>query len=173
MKTALKAGFRKPKDLAAERSFAEVAIEPGHRHLVVYSALRAEHDLEVRERRLERALEALNRLRGRAPKEKLSEKALVERATRILVESKVAKYFSYTAERGFFSFWLRRDLYRQERREDGFFVLKTNHLEMRPEEILASYVQLQEVERAFRVVKSLLKLRPIYHWRQRRVETHN
>jgi len=172
VKTALKAGFQKPKDLAAERSFAEVAIEPGHRHLVIYSALRAEHDFEVRERRLERALEALNRLRGRAPKEKLSAKALVERATRILVESKVAKYFSYTAERGFFSFWLRRDLYRQERREDGFFVLKTNHLEMRPEEILASYVQLQEVERAFRVVKSLLKLRLIYHWRQRRVETH-
>ena len=27
-------------------------------------------------------------------------------------------------------------------------------------------------ERAFRVVKSLLKLRPIYHWRQPRVEAH-
>lgn len=172
VKTALRAGFRKPQDLDSERSWAEVAIEPGHRHLVVYSALRAEHDFEVRERRLERALEPLARLRQRAAKEKLPEKAIVERATRILVENKVAKYFNYSAERGFFSFWLRRDIYREERRQDGFFVLKTNHLELSPAEILASYLQLQEVERAFRVVKSLLKLRPIYHWRQRRVETH-
>jgi transposase len=35
-----------------------------------------------------------------------------------------------------------------------------------------SYLQLQEVERAFRVVESLLKLRPIYHWLQSRVEAH-
>jgi transposase len=120
-------------------------------------------------RALERALEGLQRLRQRATKEKLSQKAIVERATRILVEAKVAKYFSYVVERGFFSFWLRRDVYRQERRRDGFFVLKTNHLELAPEAIVGSYLRLQEVERAFRVVKSLPMLRPIYHWRERRV----
>ena len=96
----------------------------------------------------------------------------MERATRILVEAKSAKYVGYVAERGFFSFWLRRDVYRQERPQDGFFVLKTNHLELSAEAILGSYLQLQEVERAFRVVKSLLKLRPIYHWRERGVKVH-
>lgn len=172
LRAALKAGLHRPKEIEAERTWKEVSLEDGVRHLVVYSPLRAEHDFEVRERRLERALEGLQRLQQRASKEKLSQKAIVERATRILVEAKVAKYVGYVAERGFFNFWLRRDVYRQERRRDGFFVLKTNHPGLAAEAILASYLQLQEVERAFRVVKSLLKLRPIYHWRERRVKVH-
>jgi len=53
----------------------------------------------------------------------------------------------YVVERGFVNFWLRSDSYRQERREDGFVVLKTSHLELSPEAILGSYLQLQKVER--------------------------
>jgi len=51
-------------------------------------------------------------------------------------------------------------------------VLKSNHLELAPEAILGSYLQLQEVERACRLVKSFLKIRPIYHRRERRVKVH-
>jgi transposase len=165
-------GLPKPRDVEAERTLAEVAIEPGHRHVVVYSALRARHDFEVRDRRLRRVLEPLQRLQRRAIREHLSERAIVARATRILAESKVGKYFTYETGRGRFDFRLRRDLYRQERRLDGIFILKSNHPGLTTEEILASYLQLQEVERSFRVVKNLLKLRPIFHWRQRRVEAH-
>jgi transposase len=169
---ALDQGLHRPQSLDSERTFLEVSLDPGHRHLVVYSALRARHDFEVRDRRLRRALEDLWRLHERAPKERLGERALVTRATRILVESKVAKFFDYETGPGRFNFWLRRDLYRRERQADGFFVLKTNHFELSPEEVVDSYLQLQEVERAFRVLKTLLKLRPIYHWRQSRVEAH-
>ncbi len=165
-------GLTRPHDLKAERTLAEVAIEPGHRHVVAYSALRARHDFEVRDRRLRRVLEPLQRLHKRASKENLAERAIVERATRVLAESKVGKYFAYAAGTGRFDFRLRRDLYRRERNLDGVFVLKTNHMGLDADEILASYLQLQEVERSFRVVKSLLKLRPIFHWRQRRVEAH-
>jgi transposase len=38
--------------------------------------------------------------------------------------------------------------------------------------VVQSYRQLMEVERAFRVLKSLVKVRPVYHYRDRRVETH-
>ncbi len=172
MEAAQGRGLQKPRDLGAERTLAEVAIEPGHRHVVVYSAMRARHDFEVRDRRLRRVLEPLQRLHQRASEEKLGERAIVARATRILAESKVGKYFSYEAGPGRFDFRLRRDLYRKERNLDGIFVLKTNHMGLAAEEILASYLQLQEVERSFRVVKNLLKLRPIFHWRSRRVEAH-
>jgi transposase len=67
---------------------------------------------------------------------------------------------------------LRRDVYRKQRRHDGFFVLKTNHLGLSPEAILDANLQLQEIERCFRLIKARLKLRPIYHYSQRRVETH-
>ncbi len=167
-----RAGLPRPKDLAAERTYVEVKLEPDRRYVVVYSALRAEHDDEVRTRRIRRAGEELQVLRRRAPKEHLSERALVERATRILVQHKAAKYFTYQAGAGAFTFSLRREVVREERRRDGVFVLQTNHAQLTPAGIVQSYLQLQEVERAFRVVKTLLKLRPIYHWRQRRVEAH-
>ncbi|MEW6524052.1 MAG: hypothetical protein AB1445_10890 [Bacillota bacterium] len=48
---------------------------------------------------------------------------------------------------------------------------------MAPEDYAAqqveqSYMQLQLVERAFRNIKSYLQLRPIYHYRRRRVRSH-
>ena len=51
-------------------------------------------------------------------------------------------------------------------------MLESNHPSLTTAEIVQSYRQLMEVERAFRVLKSLLKVRPIYHYRDRRVETH-
>jgi transposase len=73
---------------------------------------------------------------------------------------------------GSLEFGIDRAEYRDQRRQDGIFVLETNHPELSTEEVVASYGQLMEVERAFRVLKSLLKLRPIYHHRDRRVESH-
>jgi transposase len=161
-----------PNWAKAEYTLQEVGLEPGLRYVVVYSSHKALHDFEVRERRLERSLEALGRLREQASARKLSQKQIVERATRILVENKSARYFAYLAEKGFFSFWLRRDVYRRQRRHDGLFVLRTNHPGLSAQEALDTYLQLQEIERCFRVIKSVLKLRPIYHRRDRRVETH-
>ena len=66
----------------------------------------------------------------------------------------------------------RRDQYRQQRRHDRVFVLEINHPGLTTAEIVQSYRQLMEVERAFRVLKSLVKVRPVYHRRDRRVETH-
>ncbi len=172
VEAAARLGLSRPTRVEAERTLAEISIDPDHRHVVAYSAMRARHDFEVRDRRLRRALVPLRKLHERAGKEKLAERSIVERATRILTESKVGKYFVYAAGPGRFDFRLRRNLYRRERGLDGVFVLKTNHPNLGADDILASYLQLQEVERAFRVIKSLLKLRPIYHWRQRRVEAH-
>jgi transposase len=185
IKLALKSGLPVPKaprllappksQVRADYKLVEVELIAGARHLVVYSPFKALHDFEVRWRRLERSLAALAKLRGQAAgrkKKKLSDKQIVERATRILVANKSAGYFTFGAEKGSFSFRLKRDEYRQQRRHDGLFVLRTNHPSLSAQEVLDAYLQLQEVERCFRVIKSVLELRPVYHHRQRRVETH-
>jgi len=155
-----------------EYSFQEVKVVAGARHLVVYSAHKALHDFEVRERRLERTRDALAGLREQASQQKYSKETLIRRATRILVENKTSQYFSYVANKSSFIFWLRRDAYRKQRRHDGLFVLRTNHPGLSPREILDAYLQLQEIERCFRLIKSVIKVRPMYHHRQRRVESH-
>ncbi len=79
------------------------------------------------------------------------------------------------ASDGGLSFWLERATYRRQRRLDGIFILQTNQDsdQLSAQEAVAAYRQLMEVERAFRLIKSpVIKVRPIFHWSQRRVETH-
>lgn len=55
---------------------------------------------------------------------------------------------------------------------DGKYVLRTNALELSPEEIALAYRDLWRVERAFREPRSTLDLRPVFHWTERRVRGH-
>lgn len=162
----------RPTAVDAPWEWREVKLIEGVRHIVVYSAFKAVHDFQVRARRIRRALPELKELRARAAKEGLSVRRITERATRILTAHKCARYFAYTVEAGRFEFAIDRDEYAQQRRHDGVFVLETNHPDLGTAEVVASYRQLIEVERAFRVLKSVLELRPIYHHRDRRVEAH-
>ena len=117
-------------------------------------------------------MDELGRLQAQARREKLSARRIIERVTKIVNGHKCARYLKYEAAPATLSFWLDRDQYRQQRRHDGVFVLETNHPELSAAEVVQSYRQLMEVERAFRVLKSLIKVRPVYHHRDRRVETH-
>lgn len=162
----------RPQALDAPWEWREVKLLDEVRHVVVYSAFKARHDFEVRARRIRRALPELGELRARAAKEGLGIRRITERATRILATHKCARYFDYQVQVGSFDFRIDRAEYAQQRRHDGVFVLETNHPDLSTAEIVACYRQLMEVERAFRVLKSLLKLRPIYHHRDRRVEAH-
>lgn len=166
------ASLPRPRDVKAEWQWREVEAVPGLRHVVVYSAFKARHDFEVRDRRLRRALEELRRLQVRAERDKLSARRIIERVTKVLTSHKCARYLTYEAAAGQLSFKLDRDQYRQQRRHDGVLVLETNHDTLTTAEIVQSYRQLMEVERAFRTLKSLVKVRPVYHHRDRRVETH-
>jgi transposase len=166
------AGLPRPRDVEAEWQWREVEAVVGLRHVVVYSAFKARHDFEVRDRRLRRALAELRRLQAQAEHDKLSARRIIERVTKILTTHKCARFLTYEAAAGQLSFRLDRDQYRQQRRHDGVFVLETNHPTLTTTEIVQSYRQLMEVERAFRTLKSLVKVRPVYHHRDRRVETH-
>ena len=55
---------------------------------------------------------------------------------------------------------------------DGLRGIITNARELSDEEVLNQYCNLWQVEEAFRVTKHDLKVRPIFHWKPRRVEAH-
>jgi len=58
------------------------------------------------------------------------------------------------------------------RHSEGAFVLRTNVSEWTPASLWQTYVQLTEAEAAFRIQKSELGLRPIWHQKAERVEAH-
>jgi transposase len=56
--------------------------------------------------------------------------------------------------------------------QDGHYLLRSNLLEEDPAVLWERYIQLTQVEAAFKTLKSELGLRPIYHQREHRVEAH-
>jgi transposase len=71
-----------------------------------------------------------------------------------------------------FSFRLNRQKLRQVRRREGRYLLRTNLCGRNPEDLWQFYIQLIEVEAAFKNLKDDLQLRPIYHQLQNRIEAH-
>jgi hypothetical protein len=57
-------------------------------------------------------------------------------------------------------------------RVEGCYVLRTHLTQWEPRERWRTYIQLTQAEAAFRIHKSELSLRPIWHQKQRRVEAH-
>jgi transposase len=58
------------------------------------------------------------------------------------------------------------------RHSEGSYVLRTNVTDWTPESLWQTYVQLTEAEAAFRIQKSELGLRPIWHQKAERVQAH-
>lgn len=58
------------------------------------------------------------------------------------------------------------------RQSEGSYVLRTNVHDWTPEEMWKTYIQLWEVEAAFRMHKSELSIRPIWHQKEERVLAH-
>jgi len=58
------------------------------------------------------------------------------------------------------------------RHSEGCYVLRTNIRDWSVEQLWRTYVQLSEAEAAFRIHKSELSLRPIWHQREDRVQAH-
>jgi len=55
---------------------------------------------------------------------------------------------------------------------DGLHGVITNIQEKSLQDILSRYRQLWKIEEAFRVCKHTLRMRPVYHWKTKRIETH-
>jgi len=59
----------------------------------------------------------------------------------------------------------------QDKKWDGLKGYLTNST-MEKEEILENYRNLWQIEKAFKVAKSELKIRPIFHYKRQRIEAH-
>jgi transposase len=71
-----------------------------------------------------------------------------------------------------FSFRLNGKKLRQVRRREGRYLLRTNLCGRDPAELWQFYIQLTEVEAAFKNLKDDLQLRPIHHQLETRIDAH-
>jgi hypothetical protein len=71
-----------------------------------------------------------------------------------------------------FSYALNRKKLKKVRRREGRYLLRTNLCGQDPAQLWQFYIQLVEVEAAFKNLKDDLQLRPIYHQLVERIEAH-
>jgi transposase len=71
-----------------------------------------------------------------------------------------------------FTYRLDREKLRRQRRREGRYLLRTNLTETDPAKLWGLYLQLVNVEEAFKNLKGDLAIRPIFHQIEKRIEAH-
>jgi transposase len=71
-----------------------------------------------------------------------------------------------------FTFRLRKEKLREVLRREGCYLLRSNLTHQDPAYLWEYYIQLTEVEQAFKELKDDLNIRPIYHQTDERIEAH-
>ncbi|MBZ5499238.1 MAG: IS1634 family transposase [Acidobacteriia bacterium] len=91
-------------------------------------------------------------------------------AARLVELSLPALHQAVTSET--FRFSLCKDKLRKVRKQEGQYLLRSNLTGEDPATLWKYYIQLVEVEQAFKTLKMDLSLRPIYHQKDERIEAH-
>jgi len=143
-------------------------------YVLAQSDARIDKERGMRRKRLRRYIERLKALQGqRLTRDQLLMKlgAAKHDAGRAanLVKVNWPKEASTTAS---LEFSLDRERLRQVRRREGRYLLRTNLKAQQPEALWTFYIQLTEVEQAFKEIKHDLAIRPIFHKTEARIEAH-
>jgi transposase len=167
--TAREQGEDRPKTLVQEVA----ADEPGVRIFVVHSDERAAYERAMRERDMARTRVALERLARRVATGRLrAPEKIGEAAGRILARHHGHRYYGWALQDGRFRFVEHPVHFAREQAYEGKYVIRTEEPHLTPVEAVQAYKELSEVERAFRELKDVIELRPIYHRRKERVQAH-
>jgi transposase len=174
-----KAGWKEIRD------GLEVKLCPGPDGLETFilcrSADRAAKEKAMHERFSKRIAEGLTRLCQRLEKaRKKADRSQVERQIGRLLgrNSRAAGKFSVVVKEhdnasGLHASWKENSEWSEwAMLSEGAYVLRSNIVDWRPEDLWQGYMQLTEAENAFRIQKSQLSIRPIWHHKAERVEAH-
>ena len=61
---------------------------------------------------------------------------------------------------------------KEQQKYDGFYAITTSRLDLDPVEVIQNYRNLYKIEDSFRVLKSTFNTRPIFHYKEERIEAH-
>jgi transposase len=142
------------------------------------SADRAAKERAMHERFEQRLESGLEKIRASCERERQEVGRIERRVGRLLEQNwRASRLFAITVDpdaHGRASIrWTKRLSWQEwNRRSEGCYVLRSNVAEWNGPELWRAYMQLTEAERAFRIQKSDLKLRPVWHQTAERTQAH-
>ena len=148
-------------------------------YIFVQSEARVAKERAMRRRKLKRLWKRLKQLQKQRPSyEQLLAKIAVARheagraAALVKITRPKAPDKNARSRRVSFNFESNKAKLREVRRREGRYLLRTSLTETDPAKLWEYYLQLVEVEPAFKRLKDDLAIRPIFHSKQERIEAH-
>ena len=132
----------------------EIQLSNNRRLIVTYSEKRAKKDKKDRERILEKVQKKIGK--GKNVKKLISNRG----------------YQKYLKTEGNGIILLDEEKLTEEEKWDGLHGIITNDHESKPLDLLGYYRRLWVIEESFKIHKTNLSIRPIYHFKPERIEAH-
>lgn len=151
------------QDVAENLRVKEVIVGDGEarrRYVVCHNPLEAERQRLQRARVIGELEAELAAMKGRSDR--------TQRARQLMT----AKPYRRWLRRDGDQIKIDRDAVQRDERFDGKWVLQTNDDTLTPEDLALGYKQLLRVEACWRQLKSGLRMRPVYHYAERRIRAH-
>lgn len=114
----------------------------------------------------------------RAQKDRAERERLITKA-RLLLANK--SYITASNKRGgkkYLRSWkevdwvLDEEAIKKDEMFDGYYAIQTSERNLTPQDILKAYHTLWRIEESFRIMKTTLEVRPIFHWTEPRIKGH-
>jgi transposase len=147
--------------------------QEGVRVFVAHSDERKDYEQGEREKCMQRVRAQLEGLQKRVAAGKLkAPEKIGAAATRILSCHHGQRYYDWKLEGQQFRFFEHPVNLPQEKAVEGKYLIQTEEQNLSAMEAVAIYKELSEVERAFRGLKDVIEMRPIFHQKPSRVQAH-
>lgn len=154
----------------------EVQLLPEAQEVYVLCRSRRRRDKEraIRQRRLRGLIGDLRALRRRLQQGRLKDPELIQQQLGRLQERhpQAWRWLRWELQGNQLDWDWDRAAFQAAAQTEGAYLLRAHWTEKDPARLWQTYVQLTEAEAAFRTLKSEVKVRPIWHWLERRVEAH-
>lgn len=168
--------LNQPWEKARESVAVKLLEREGELYILARSEGRVHKERAMRKRRLKKLIARLRELQQQAPgRDQLllklgAAKKLAGRAY-YLMDIHLPSEGEAVSQQSF-HFSLKKEKLRLTRRREGHYLLRSNLRSETPTKLWQFYIQLTEVEQAFKELKSDLAIRPIHHQNEERIEAH-
>jgi transposase len=145
----------------------------GVRVFVVHSDERLQYERGEREKAMLKVQQALAALKERVAHKKLkAPEKIGAAAARVLAHNHGTRYYDWRLQDGKFEYFEHPVNLAQEKDLEGKYLIQTEEPNFSALDAVAIYKELSEVERAFRGLKDVIEMRPVYHQKAQRVKAH-
>lgn len=158
-----------PKTLVQEVASGKAGI----RVFVVHSDERLQYERGEREKAMLKVRSELEALQQRVAQGRLkAAEKIGASAARILARNHGTRYYDWRLQDGKFEYFEHPVNLAQEKQIEGKYLIQTEEPNFSALDAVAIYKELSEVERAFRGLKDVIEMRPVYHQKPHRVKAH-